>query len=742
MDLVIYGLYAKRMVDDMERLIGNLRTLWVGRLHIHANVVRYELLAKPNSFVGKVPPQTTFHSGSFAAAVKDLISTSQYPVLNLPTLVLDDTCVNDIDLSRFVMGVKSWFDVLHDANSDFICDERIVWVDIEGIPLKVWSHATFAKIGKKWGEIMEIEENLCANFARKRLCIKTTRVDNILETFKVTYKGKVFMARVKELFTWTPCFLELKDEEYNLDDESILDANIKSVNLQQNNDSSDDECNAEKVSDTIFGDIPSSPCSKVFVDNAKEASLHFEDLFGVYDMLRNPGPRGGDESHVVVESDQSLSHPPGFTPVMPQQDFNSNEPANVRDKFVAPLEKEQSPAIHLENKFSPLMSHVNEDSCDFSTSMKSNNTCNGGSILVMLDEMIKVGKSMGYDMEGCSKDIERIIGLQEADEGLISRWKGETIVMGDFNVVRFEGERMQGDICCSLGVQISQDKEIYAVQLPGCDILSPLKELCPQSLELSLRRGFWINEEMRENSIRAYVKALSGSLGGIVEASCLQPIDVIKTRLQLDRSGAYKGIIQCGSTTIKNEGVRALWKGLTPFATHLTLKYALRMGSNAMLQSVFKDGKTGKISDGGRFLSGFGAGVIEALVIVTPFEEVAGRGGRQKEVAGRGGRRKKVTSHGARRKKLAGRGGRQKKVTGKGGLHEEGVWSVEPDLFRSGGRRWKKVEEESPEKVCCEDESPVETGGCVKGRGDLDHWMKNRWMVKICPLDLCQFCGL
>ncbi|GJV14904.1 mitochondrial succinate-fumarate transporter 1 [Tanacetum coccineum] len=120
--------------------------------------------------------------------------------------------------------------------------------------------------------------------------------------------------------------------------------------------------------------------------------------------------------------------------------------------------------------------------------------------------------------------------------------------------------------------------------------------------------------------IPAYVKALSGSLGGIVEASCLQPIDVIKTRLQLDRSGAYKGIIHCGSTTIKNEGVRALWKGLTPFATHLTLKYALRWIKCKSCEVFFYEGKTGKISDGGRFLSGFGAGVIEALVIVTPFE--------------------------------------------------------------------------------------------------------------------------
>ncbi|KAI7730811.1 hypothetical protein M8C21_027742 [Ambrosia artemisiifolia] len=122
--------------------------------------------------------------------------------------------------------------------------------------------------------------------------------------------------------------------------------------------------------------------------------------------------------------------------------------------------------------------------------------------------------------------------------------------------------------------------------------------------------------------IPAYIKALSGSVGGVVEASCLQPMDVIKTRLQLDRTGTYKGILHCGTTTVKTEGVRALWKGLTPFATHLTLKYALRMGSNAVIQSAFKDANTGKISNGGRFASGFGAGVSEALLIVTPFEVV------------------------------------------------------------------------------------------------------------------------
>lgn len=43
-----------------------------------------------------------------------------------------------------------------------------------------------------------------------------------------------------------------------------------------------------------------------------------------------------------------------------------------------------------------------------------------------------------------------------------------------------------------------------------------------------------------------------------------------------------------------------------------------------MLQSAFKDQETGKLSHHGRLMAGFGAGVLEALVIVTPFEVAFG----------------------------------------------------------------------------------------------------------------------
>ncbi|GJY11692.1 RNA-directed DNA polymerase, eukaryota [Tanacetum coccineum] len=45
----------------------------------------------------------------------------------------------------------------------------------------------------------------------------------------------------------------------------------------------------------------------------------------------------------------------------------------------------------------------------------------GVSMLDILEEMIKVGQTMGFTMEGCSKDMEKIIGLQGVDDERITK---------------------------------------------------------------------------------------------------------------------------------------------------------------------------------------------------------------------------------------------------------------------------------------------------------------------------------
>ncbi|GJW30926.1 RNA-directed DNA polymerase, eukaryota [Tanacetum coccineum] len=260
-------------VDNIDRLVGNLCTLWIGRFHLHANVVRFD---RPPKYASRsshpVNPKPANHVSPVATSFVSAVKGNSSPFVSKPALVLDESCLVTRDLGYFVMGevlqfssinnlrvilsnegfpnahivylgglwvmielesaktklnlmnhvgVASWFRSLCNAQSDFVAKERIVWVDIEGVPLHAWSRSTFFKIGSKWGDVLELEDDHDDLFARKRLCIKTKHEENILESFKIIVKGKVFCVRAKELFVWNPTFKDIPEAVHCSDDESI-----------------------------------------------------------------------------------------------------------------------------------------------------------------------------------------------------------------------------------------------------------------------------------------------------------------------------------------------------------------------------------------------------------------------------------------------------------------------------------------------------------------------------------------
>ncbi|GKF40171.1 hypothetical protein Tco_0120232, partial [Tanacetum coccineum] len=105
----------------------------------------------------------------------------------------------------------------------------------------------------QWGEVMELKDGNEDLFARKRLCIKTKHVNNILDSFKIIVKGKVFHIRAKELFVWSPSFKEVPEVVHCSDDESVKnEADINVVDNTVNNEG--EASDSEAVSDTFFGD--------------------------------------------------------------------------------------------------------------------------------------------------------------------------------------------------------------------------------------------------------------------------------------------------------------------------------------------------------------------------------------------------------------------------------------------------------------------------------------------------------
>lgn len=68
------------------------------------------------------------------------------------------------------------------------------------------------------------------------------------------------------------------------------------------------------------------------------------------------------------------------------------------------------------------------------------------------------------------------------------------------------------------------------------------------------------NLEIPESTL---LHVLSSICSGFVASVCCTPADVVKSRLMQDNS-PYKGVLDCLHKTVKNEGIKSLYKGFFP----------------------------------------------------------------------------------------------------------------------------------------------------------------------------------
>ncbi|GJV37921.1 nucleotide-binding alpha-beta plait domain-containing protein, partial [Tanacetum coccineum] len=198
-------------VFNVERLVNNLCTIWVGRSKFHANVARFKReYMKGSVNVDKTKNESnkmkfdgshknvenTIIGKSFMSVVK----TSRMPIdkKSPPAIVLEDDCLNAKDLTLSLMGrvkemaslvllefetakakdsfrgnvaVGSWFSVIKQAYAEFVPEGRLVWVELDGVPFKFWSGPTLKRIAAKWGELLDVDNYDESNLHSKRICI-------------------------------------------------------------------------------------------------------------------------------------------------------------------------------------------------------------------------------------------------------------------------------------------------------------------------------------------------------------------------------------------------------------------------------------------------------------------------------------------------------------------------------------------------------------------------------------------
>ena len=86
-----------------------------------------------------------------------------------------------------------------------------------------------------------------------------------------------------------------------------------------------------------------------------------------------------------------------------------------------------------------------------------------------------------------------------------------------------------------------------------------------------------------------------GSTASMIGDIVTMPVDVTKTRLQLSGMGgsaAYSGFFDCLKSTVKKEGVGALWKGIEPAMWRQCSYGGLRYGLYAPIKNQLAPGQT------------------------------------------------------------------------------------------------------------------------------------------------------
>ncbi|SCW04470.1 LAFE_0H14246g1_1 [Lachancea fermentati] len=117
---------------------------------------------------------------------------------------------------------------------------------------------------------------------------------------------------------------------------------------------------------------------------------------------------------------------------------------------------------------------------------------------------------------------------------------------------------------------------------------------------------------------------LAGSLAGAAEACTTYPFEFAKTRLQLiDKSSkASRNPLTLIYRTAKTQGIGSIYVGCPAFIVGNTAKAGVRFLGFDAIKNVLRDPKTGELSGPRGVVAGLGAGLLESVVAVTPFEAI------------------------------------------------------------------------------------------------------------------------
>lgn len=144
-------------------------------------------------------------------------------------LWLQFTSVKSCSLFKSNDSLKKIWTCIKDVSPSFIVDERMIWIEISGLPLCAWGSSAFKKVANLFGKFKFFDGEAEDIMSTGRVCIATTIQPFISEKVDVTIHGETFQVQVKEIGTWSihiPNYVESNDS----DDEYVSSNGIEVPN--------------------------------------------------------------------------------------------------------------------------------------------------------------------------------------------------------------------------------------------------------------------------------------------------------------------------------------------------------------------------------------------------------------------------------------------------------------------------------------------------------------------------------
>lgn len=185
------------------------------------------------------------------------------------------------------------------------------------------------------------------------------------------------------------------------------------------------------------------------------------------------------------------------------------------------------------------------------------------------------------------------------------------------------------------------------ITMAELDRISPLKEsalLYRVKAKIAEEKFNIQNRSTSLQALESMYRFFLGSVAGAIGAFAVYPIDLVKTRMQNQRSKAhvgelmYRNSIDCFKKVLRHEGLKGLYKGLTVQLIGVAPEKAIKLTVNDLVRDKFIQYK-GELPLYGEVLAGGMAGMCQ-VVFTNPMEIVKIR----MQVAGQGGQREGIVS--------------------------------------------------------------------------------------------------